>query len=189
MSENTEIIKFLSNEISNNLPFLLDSNTNKTILVVICNDMEKCLKLSDNVNDLQIVISTFQLCVSYSVTYKLSDLMNECSKWKDKIYEKLDYFKKENNSKNELIKQGILNRLNTIERIINNPDNLNREELDNAKESLDNFEKEVINSGLDSNFIKDVMYRITMLRESINVSLIIIADMSSVRRLLNNARR
>jgi len=189
MSEQSVNIKNLSDEIIRSLPFLLDSRVNEAAAVVIYNNMEECLKLSSNSSDMQFVGNAFQMCVTYAKKYNIDGLMKACSRWNDIACDKLDSFKREEESEELVSSDSISQRLDRIEAIVNNPDISDREELLSLKEDLNSLEDEVKSSVMDSNTIKSIRYRIAMLRESLNVSLVIIADMSSVHRLLKNARR
>lgn len=190
MSGYSEKIKNLSEEIVNSLPFLLDSRVNEAASVIIFNNMEECLKLASSVQDMQIIGSAFQMCVNYAKKYNIDGLRNACSKWNDIACDKLDSFKEKEVLPQEIsLEEKISQRLDCLEVTINDPDIKDKEVLTQAMEEINSLEEEVRMSTMDSNVIKSVRYRIAMLRESLNVSLVIVTDMSNVYRLLRNAKR
>lgn len=190
MSENAKKIQRLSDEIIRSLPFLLDSKVNQAASTIIFHNMEECIQLVSSVNDARVLNDAFQECVNYAKEYNIIGLMDVCYRWNNTLNDKLMSFTELVNRVQEVsVEEKIYHKLDSLEKIVNNPDNSNKEELLSAQEELDKIEDEVRASNLDSNIIKSIRYRIAMLRESLNVSLVIIADFSSVYRLLKDARR
>lgn len=191
MSESSQSIKKLSDEIIKSLPFLLDPRVNQAASTIIFHNMEECINLASSVNDTLFFRDAFNMCVSYAKEYNIIGLIDACTRWNNRLNDKFTSFTNDvsEQSQDVSVEDKIFKELDRLEMIVNNPDNSNTEELMNAREELDLLEKKVRSSALGADVIKSIRYRIAMLRESLNVSLVIIADLSSVHRLLNNARR
>ncbi len=187
--EQAQDIKELSNEIINTLPFLLDPRVNQAASTIIFNNMEECLKLSNNDSDMQIVGNAFQMCVTYAKEYKIDGLMKVCARWNNVAVKKMESFKNQVSQEPVSIVDMINRNLDEFEVIVNDPNEMDREKLVNIKEELNELEDGLSGSSLDSESIRAIRYRIAMLRQSLNVSLVIIADLSSVHRLLKSAKR
>ncbi len=189
MKDSTESIKNLTDKIVRSLPFLLDPKVNEAASVVIYDNMQKCLEISNSVSDIQSIGNTLQILVNYAREYNISGLMSVCARWNNVAREKLETFKKHESKSGELSEDYVFRMLDSLEVVVNNPDMQDAQVLNEAREELDSLEDRIKSSSLPINVVKNARYRISMLRGSLNVSLVIIADLSSVRRLLNNARR